>query len=143
MAKVGSTISSGLFGPEHFSAAKDVGSCDMPVIATTTDKKQQEDSTCGRKTVEVTISSDQQQERTGSSKKCTEVTIGGDKFQEGWGSYQTHQGNHTGMKTRRMCVAMPDDAYQFIRHEAIKHGMTYGEYIYALAQASAEKEIDL
>ena len=37
-------------------------------------------------------------------------------------------------------MAMPDEAYRFIRREAIRHGMTYGEYIYALAQAAVEKE---
>ena len=57
--------------------------------------------------------------------------------------YHTQQGNHEGLRTRRMCVAMPDDAYTFIRREAIRHGMTNGEYLYSLALAAAEKEIVL
>lgn len=140
MAKPGSTISAGLFGPEHGSVAKDVESCDTPLAVVTTDRKQQEDNAGGRKAVEVAKSKDQPQEVGERHKKPSEVTINYNKPQEDWGNYQTHQGNHSGQKTRRMCVAMPDEAYRFIRREAIKRGMTYGEYIYALAQAAVEKE---
>lgn len=58
------------------------------------------------------------------------------------GTYTTHQGVK-GMKTRRMNIAMTDDAYVFISREARKHGMTQGEYIYSLAKAAAEKKIEL
>ena len=58
------------------------------------------------------------------------------------GTYTTHQGIK-GMKTRRMNIAMTDEAYVFISREARKHGMTPGEYIYRLATAAAEKKIEL
>ena len=57
--------------------------------------------------------------------------------------YSTLQGNHRGKHSRRMNIAMTDDAYDFIRHEARKSGLTQGEYIYALARAAAMMQIDI
>lgn len=143
MAKSDSTIVQGLFGGEPLSARADVGSHDTPVVASTPSREHREHNTSGRKPVDVVIGSNRRQEVRESSKTTTEVTISSNKPPEDWGDYQTHQGNHSGQKTRRMCVAMPDDAYRFIRREAIKHGMTYGEYIYSLAQAAAKGEVTL
>ena len=153
MAKSSSSIAGGLFGAAQFPALADASSLDTPVVVTTTNEKQQEDITGNRRPVEVEISGEQPQETSDSNKKAAEdatrsnynkeAAIGRSKSREDWGNYQTHQGNHSGQKTRRMCVAMPDDAYRFIRREAIKHGMTYGEYIYSLAQAAAKGEVTL
>ena len=141
MAKATSNIAQGLFTGDQISAYKDVGSFDTPVVATTPSKEHQERGTGDRQVVAVVMGNDQPQKVVGERKKPAEATVGANKPSENWGTYQTHQGNHSGQKTRRMCVAMPDDAYRFIRREAIKRGMTYGEYIYVLAQAAAQGEV--
>ena len=138
MAKATSNIAHGLFADGQISSHKDVGSCDTPVIATTPGRENQERGTGDRQLVAVVMGNDQPQEVVSERKNPKEVSAGANKSQEAWGEYQTHQGNHAGQKTRRMCVAMPDDAYRFIRREAIKHGMTYGEYIYSLAQEAVK-----
>ena len=143
MAKASSTIVEGLFGGEPLSARVDVRSHDTPVAAPTPRRENQERGTGDRQLVAVVMRNDQPQEVAGERKNPTEATAGAIKAQEDWGEYQTHQGNHSGQRTRRMCVAMPDDAYRFIRHEAIRNGMTYGEYIYALAQAAAKGEVTI
>lgn len=143
MAKATSSIAQGLFTGAPLSAAKDVGGFDPPVAAPTPHRENQERGTGDRQLVAVVMRNDQPQEVAGERKNPTEATAGATKAQEDWGEYQTHQGNHSGQRTRRMCVAMPDDAYRFIRHEAIRNGMTYGEYIYALAQAAAKGAVTL
>ena len=141
MAKATSNIAQGLFTGAPLSTRADVGSHDTPVVSTTPSRERQERGTGDRQLVAVVMGNDQPQEVGGEHKNSKEASAGADKAQEDWGEYQTHQGNHSGQRTRRMCVAMPDDAYRFIRHEAIRNGMTYGEYIYALAQAAAKGEV--
>ena len=143
MAKATSNIAQGLFTGAPLSAAKDVGGFDPPVVASTPSREYREHGTGDRQLVEVVMGSDQPQEVAGERKNPKEASADAIKAQEDWGEYQTHQGNHSGQRTRRMCVAMPDDAYRFIRHEAIRNGMTYGEYIYALAQAAAKGEVTI
>lgn len=140
MAKATSSIAQGLFTGAPLSAAKDVRSFDTPVVATTPSKEHQERGTGDRQLVAVVMGNDQPQKVAGERKNPKEASAGAIKAQEDWGEYQTHQGNHSGQRTRRMCVAMPDDAYRFIRREAIKHGMTYGEYIYSLAQEAVKSK---
>ena len=143
MAKATSSIAQGLFTGGQISAHKDVGSGDTSVVVETSSREHQERGTGDGQLVAVVTGNDQPQEVVGERKNPTEATAGATKAQEDWGEYQTHQGNHSGQRTRRMCVAMPDDAYRFIRHEAIRNGMTYGEYIYALAQAAAKGAVTL
>ena len=57
----------------------------------------------------------------------------------------SHQGvaSGDGKRSKRITILMSEQERKYINREARRHGMTIGQYVYALAVASAEGKIEL
>ncbi len=58
---------------------------------------------------------------------------------------ESHQGVATGdgKRSKRITILMSEEERKYINREARRHGMTIGQYVYALAAAAAEGKIEL
>ena len=57
----------------------------------------------------------------------------------------SHQGvaSGDGKRSKRITILMSEEERKYINREARRHGMTIGQFVYALAAASAEGKIEL
>lgn len=57
----------------------------------------------------------------------------------------SHQGvaSGDGKRSKRITILMSEQERKYIKREARRHGMTIGQYVYALAVAAAEGKIEL
>ena len=57
----------------------------------------------------------------------------------------SHQGvaSGDGKRSKRITILMSEEERKYINREARRHGMTIGQYVYALAVAAAEGKIEL
>ena len=57
----------------------------------------------------------------------------------------SHQGvaSGDGKRSKRITILMSEQERKYINREARRHGMTIGQFVYALAVASAERKIEL
>ena len=58
---------------------------------------------------------------------------------------ESHQGvaSGDGKRSKRITILMSEEERKYINREARRHGMTIGQYVYALAAAAAEGKIEL
>lgn len=58
---------------------------------------------------------------------------------------ESHQGvaSGDGKRSKRITILMSEEERKYINREARRHGMTIGQYVYALAVAAAEGKIEL
>ena len=58
---------------------------------------------------------------------------------------ESHQGvaNGDGKRSKRITILMSEEERKYINREARRHGMTIGQFVYALAVAAAEGKIEL
>ena len=58
---------------------------------------------------------------------------------------ESHQGvaSGDGKRSKRITILMSEEERKYINREARRHGMTIGQFVYALAAAAAEGEIEL
>lgn len=58
---------------------------------------------------------------------------------------ESHQGvaSGDGKRSKRITILMSDEERKYINREARRHGMTIGQFVYALAVAAAEGKIEL
>mgnify|MGYP000683081686 FL=1 len=58
---------------------------------------------------------------------------------------ESHQGvaSGDGKRSKRITILMSGEERKYINREARRHGMTIGQYVYALAAAAAEGKIEL
>lgn len=58
--------------------------------------------------------------------------------------YTSHQGQKgDGKRSKRITILMSEEERKYINREARRHGMTIGQYVYALAAAAADGKIEL
>lgn len=57
----------------------------------------------------------------------------------------SHQGvaSGDGKRSKRITILMSEEERKYINREARRHGMTIGQFVYALAVAAAEGKIEL
>lgn len=58
---------------------------------------------------------------------------------------ESHQGvaSGDGKRSKRITILMSEEERKYINREARRHGMTIGQYVYALAAAAADGKIEL
>lgn len=58
---------------------------------------------------------------------------------------ESHQGvaSGDGKRSKRITILMSEEERKYINREARRHGMTIGQYVYALAVAAADGKIEL
>ena len=58
---------------------------------------------------------------------------------------ESHQGvaSGDGKRSKRITILMSEEERKYINREARRHGMTIGQFVYALAVAAAEGKIEL
>lgn len=58
---------------------------------------------------------------------------------------ESHQGvaSSDGKRSKRITILMSEEERKYINREARRHGMTIGQYVYALAAAAADGKIEL
>lgn len=58
---------------------------------------------------------------------------------------ESHQGvaSGNGKRSKRITILMSEEERKYINREARRHGMTIGQYVYALAVAAADGKIEL
>lgn len=58
---------------------------------------------------------------------------------------ESHQGvaSRDGKRSKRITILMSEEERKYINREARRHGMTIGQFVYALAVAAAEGKIEL
>lgn len=58
---------------------------------------------------------------------------------------KSHQGiaSGDGKRSKRITILMSEEERKYINREARRHGMTIGQFVYALAAAAAEGKIEL
>lgn len=58
---------------------------------------------------------------------------------------ESHQGvaSGDGKRSKRITILMSEEERKYINREARRHGMTIGQFVYALAVAAAEEKIEL
>ena len=58
---------------------------------------------------------------------------------------ESHQGvaSGDGKRSKRITILMSEEERKYINREARRHGMTIGQYVYALAVAAAEGKVEL
>lgn len=58
---------------------------------------------------------------------------------------ESHQGvaSGDGKRSKRITILMSEEERKYINREARRHGMTIGQYVYALASAAADGKIEL
>lgn len=58
---------------------------------------------------------------------------------------ESHQGvaSGDGKRSKRITILMSEEERKYINREARRHGMTIGQFVYALAAAAAEGKIEL
>lgn len=58
---------------------------------------------------------------------------------------ESHQGvaSGDGKRSKRITILMSEEERKYINREARRHGMTIGQFVYALAAATAEGKIEL
>lgn len=58
---------------------------------------------------------------------------------------ESHQGvaSGDGKRSKRITILMSEEERKYINREARRHGMTIGQFVYALAVAAAERKIEL
>ena len=58
---------------------------------------------------------------------------------------ESHQGvaSGDGKRSKRITILMSEEARKYINREARRHGMTIGQFVYALAVAAADGKIEL
>ena len=58
---------------------------------------------------------------------------------------ESHQGvaSSDGKRSKRITILMSEEERKYINREARRHGMTIGQFVYALAVAAAEGKIEL
>ena len=58
---------------------------------------------------------------------------------------ESHQGvaSGNGKRSKRITILMSEEERKYINREARRHGMTIGQFVYALAVAAAEGKIEL
>ena len=58
---------------------------------------------------------------------------------------ESHQGvaSGDGKRSKRITILMSEEERKYINREARRHGMTIGQFVYALAVAAVEGKIEL
>lgn len=58
---------------------------------------------------------------------------------------ESHQGvaSGDGKRSKRITILMSEEERKYINREARRHGMTIGQFVYALAAAAADRKIEL